>query len=599
MTQVLNDTFTDTVGTALTAHVSDSGHTWAPLYGDATGNGRINTYGGFSVGESSNGDIFYVSSAVIGTADVSVTFTGMLANVPLGASNNIGALARVSRLFLLGTDGQPADGVAGYIAFYDYNDSLWHLRRYNSPGSNNRNVQTQLATSAINPIDKTADTTLRTFIFTVTGVGASVRCLLKEGSTTIIDFSDTSADRIVAEGKVGASMGAYNGGNSGRMDSIQASSVVAVDTTAPTLTSPTGTASSTVTTTATGAVSTDEGAGTLWRLASANATETAATIKAAGLTTTVTATGVQNVTFTGLTAGATYYAHYVQDDAAPSPGPNTSTAVHSASFTQGVVTVTSVTVSPSTATVSGGGTQTFTATVAGAYSPSQAVNWSANAGSITSAGVFTAPASTGSPQSVTVTASSVVDGSKTGTATVTVPATGSTVTGVTVSPSTATVTGGATQTFTATVAGTGSPSQAVAWTTNAGSITSGGVLTAPATTGSVQTVTVTATSAQDGTKAGTATVTVPATTTVTFTPTLPLKYAVGGGLRNGVAVRVSVLNRTTDIPIVTVASITTHATTAVPPAFSVAGPVAGTVYPVKMTNLADPTDYAVFNLAPT
>lgn len=94
---------------------------------------------------------------------------------------------------------------------------------------------------------------------------------------------------------------------------------------------------------------------------------------------------------------------------------------------------------------------------------------------------------------------------------------GSTVTGVTVSPSTATVAGGATQTFTATVAGTGGPSQSVTWTTTAGSITSGGVLTAPAATGSVQTVTVTATSVQDGAFSGTATVTVPVATTYDVT----------------------------------------------------------------------------------
>lgn len=93
----------------------------------------------------------------------------------------------------------------------------------------------------------------------------------------------------------------------------------------------------------------------------------------------------------------------------------------------------------------------------------------------------------------------------------------STVTGVTVSPSTATVTGGATQAFTATVAGTGSPSQSVTWSTSAGSITVGGVLTAPTATGSVQTVTVTATSVQDGAYAGTSTVTVPVAVTASIT----------------------------------------------------------------------------------
>lgn len=101
------------------------------------------------------------------------------------------------------------------------------------------------------------------------------------------------------------------------------------DTTAPTLTSPTGTA--TGSTTASGSVSTDEANGTLYRLASTNATETAATVKAAALTTTVSATGVQStgVTFSGLTASTTYYAHYLHRDAAG----NDSAIVSSASFT--------------------------------------------------------------------------------------------------------------------------------------------------------------------------------------------------------------------------------------------------------------------------
>lgn len=103
--------------------------------------------------------------------------------------------------------------------------------------------------------------------------------------------------------------------------------VTAADTTAPTLTSPTGT--KTGSTTASGTVSTDEANGTLYRYASTNATESAATVKAAALTTTVTATGSQAVTFTGLTPNTTYYAHYVHTDASA----NDSTRVSSASFT--------------------------------------------------------------------------------------------------------------------------------------------------------------------------------------------------------------------------------------------------------------------------
>lgn len=115
------------------------------------------------------------------------------------------------------------------------------------------------------------------------------------------------------------------------------------DVTAPILTSPTGT--TTGATTATGTVTTDEGNGTLYRLASTNATETAATVVAAALSQSVTTTGVQNVTFSGLSPSTVYYAHYVQDDAAL----NRSARVSSASFTTDSVDVTAPTLTSPTA----------------------------------------------------------------------------------------------------------------------------------------------------------------------------------------------------------------------------------------------------------
>lgn len=99
------------------------------------------------------------------------------------------------------------------------------------------------------------------------------------------------------------------------------------DVTAPTLSSPTGT--ETGAHTADGSVSTDEGNGTLYYYASTNSSETAATIKANGDSQAVSATGVQNVSFTALAASTTYYAHYVHDDAAA----NESNVVSSAGFT--------------------------------------------------------------------------------------------------------------------------------------------------------------------------------------------------------------------------------------------------------------------------
>jgi len=99
------------------------------------------------------------------------------------------------------------------------------------------------------------------------------------------------------------------------------------DVTAPVLSSPTGT--KTGSTTADGTVSTDEGNGTLYYYASTNASETAATIKASGESQAVSASGEQNVSFTGLDPDTVYYAHYVQDDAAS----NESNVVSSSSFT--------------------------------------------------------------------------------------------------------------------------------------------------------------------------------------------------------------------------------------------------------------------------
>lgn len=86
------------------------------------------------------------------------------------------------------------------------------------------------------------------------------------------------------------------------------------DVTAPVLTSPA--CAATGSTTASGSVSTDEGNGTLYRYASANAVESGATVKAAALTQVVSGTGSQAVSFTGLAPSTSYYAHYLHRDAA-------------------------------------------------------------------------------------------------------------------------------------------------------------------------------------------------------------------------------------------------------------------------------------------
>lgn len=99
------------------------------------------------------------------------------------------------------------------------------------------------------------------------------------------------------------------------------------DTTAPTLTSPT--ASATGQTTGTASVTTNEANGTLYRLVNTSPTASTATVKASGTTTAISSTGVKSGSISGLTAATTYYVHWVHTDAAG----NDSAVANSGSFT--------------------------------------------------------------------------------------------------------------------------------------------------------------------------------------------------------------------------------------------------------------------------
>jgi hypothetical protein len=185
-------------------------------------------------------------------------------------------------------------------------------------------------------------------------------------------------------------------------------------------------------------------------------------------------------------------------------------------------TVTSVAVSPATPSVAPGGTQAFIATVTGTNSPDQTVTWavSRSGGAVKTGTAFTGATLTVAGDepigTLTVTATSTVDATKSGTATVTVYAEGTrpTVTSVAVSPATPSVAPGGTQAFIAIVTGTNSPDQTVTWavsrsggTAKTGTAFTGATLTV-AIDEPVGTLTVTATSTVDTTKSGTATVTV-------------------------------------------------------------------------------------------
>jgi hypothetical protein len=176
-----------------------------------------------------------------------------------------------------------------------------------------------------------------------------------------------------------------------------------------------------------------------------------------------------------------------------------------ASATVAVASPISVTVAPTSANLLTGGQQQFTATVSG--TSNTAVTWTASGGTVSTAGLYTAPSS---PGTYTVTARSVADSSKFANATVTVASPIS----VTVSPTSANLTTGGQQQFTATVSGTSNT--AVTWTASGGTVSTAGLYTAPSSPG---TYTVTATSVADSSKLASATVTVASPISVTVAPT--------------------------------------------------------------------------------
>ena len=196
----------------------------------------------------------------------------------------------------------------------------------------------------------------------------------------------------------------------------------------------------------------------------------------------------------------------------------TATVTASANGASGSATVTispavTISISPSNISLKQSGSQQFTTTVSG--TTNTAVIWSLNpaVGAISTSGLYTAPASITSQQTVTVTATSAADSSKTASTIVTLVPPVS----ITVSPTVSNLTSAQTQQLTATV--TGTTNTAVTWSMNpaVGAISTSGLYTAPNPVTSQQTVTVTATSASDTTKAAAATVTLTPPLTITST----------------------------------------------------------------------------------
>lgn len=159
-------------------------------------------------------------------------------------------------------------------------------------------------------------------------------------------------------------------------------------------------------------------------------------------------------------------------------------------------TTAAVTVTPSTVSVQAGKTQIF--------SSNQGVTWTASAGTISSAGLFTAPSV---PATVTIQARSQADASQVGTALVTVTAPPPAI-DVTISPASASVRINRTRAFTANVPVTWRVNGITGGNSKFGFITSLGTYMAPPVVPPGGVVTVSAVSTTDPTKSASALVTI-------------------------------------------------------------------------------------------
>jgi YVTN family beta-propeller protein len=199
-----------------------------------------------------------------------------------------------------------------------------------------------------------------------------------------------------------------------------------------------------------------------------------------------------------------------------------------------------ITIAPTSATVVLNGNEQFTATVTGTIS-NMTVNWAVSQGSgtpvpggnstlgtVSSTGLYTAPAALPNPPTVSVVAIAAASAAVTASATVTIDS------GVRVQvlPASATIGTGETLSFTATV--TGTTNAAVNWSVNniaggnstVGMISTTGVYTAPS---SAMSVTISASSAVDSSKSGTAAVSVVAAVDPTLS-SLDLTTAAQGSI---------------------------------------------------------------------
>ena len=182
--------------------------------------------------------------------------------------------------------------------------------------------------------------------------------------------------------------------------------------------------------------------------------------------------------------------------------------------------ITGIYLDPPNLVLSPGSTRTFTAAITGTGAYSPAVTWSAQMGTITSAGLYTAPPAPGRD---VVTATSVQAPSLAGTSAVVIAAP-ATVTAVSVVPAVWTVYTGAQTQFSAIV--TGGAGSGVTWSALRGTVTAAGLYTAPAMGGRDI---VTATSTQVSAVLGTCALNVVDSPTITGVAVSPANLTLAAG----------------------------------------------------------------------
>ncbi len=229
----------------------------------------------------------------------------------------------------------------------------------------------------------------------------------------------------------------------------------------------------------------------------------------ASASTTGTLLATKSIGATGIIAGGPYFANgYVWWLINWTGGPQGWT-VQDYLIAYTFPTITSVTASCAPSSISVNQTTQCSGVVYGTGNFSTQGFWSivSGGGSISGAGVYTAPSSA---TTSVIRVTSAADATKYGNTTVTpVTVAAPTVTGVTVSCAPTSVQVNQTAQCSATVNGTGSPSQSVNWalTAGGGSVNASGLYIAPSTLPSPATASIRATSVQDGTKFGTGSVT--------------------------------------------------------------------------------------------